>query len=442
MNKKKLCFGFLSLCLSAQTWASVGELYGYGSKPSGLANTMLSASTESTAAFYNPALLSNTPGLKASIGAAYMHHNFPSVHSVVVSNSATASVSGDLYGDMDTDYLDYFGQIIGVSYTFSGLKNLSIGVTTSTPVTRLAYIDTGEPLAVEYFSYRSRIQRPQVYAGLGLKPLNNFMVGAGIAYATNMTATTSVYLSGSGASVSYQRFTTTVKPSVSPYAGLAWAPKPFATALVFRLENRAKVSIDTQATARFFGAVTELPLTINSSSSLYYDPMQATWSNSISLGEFLFIGELDWLRYSKFEAPTLSLVDKGSITPLQQSVSVTPIMRDIFVPKVGIEKKFGSFSARIGYYYRQSPVSDNRGSGNLVDPAKHVGTAGVGYEFKAFGQVARVDLHGQYHKLVNQRVTKFGGNEVGTSGQSKVGSPGYDVGGTIYGGGGSLSMEF
>jgi hypothetical protein len=41
-----------------------------------------------------------------------------------------------------------------------------------------------------------------------------------------------------------------------------------------------------------------------------------------------------------------------------------------------------------------------------------------------------------------QRVVKTSGNEIGIAGDPKIGSPGYDAGGNLLGGGVSLSMAF
>jgi hypothetical protein len=119
-------------------------------------------------------------------------------------------------------------------------------------------------------------------------------------------------------------------------------------------------------------------------------------------------------------------------------------MQNIFVPKVGFERSFEKTKVRVGYFWRPSPVKDNLGPGNLVDPEQHVVTAGVGFNLKDLHLTEKdivLDVHAQYHYLVRHHVDKSPGTETGTAG-NKIGGPGYDIGGQIYGGGFSLSANF
>ena len=133
-------------------------------------------------------------------------------------------------------------------------------------------------------------------------------------------------------------------------------------------------------------------------------------------------------------------------TPL---IEAAPLSARLGVPvwlKCEQFQPIGAFKLRGGYMYRPSPIKDNSGPGNLVDPARHTLTAGLGFDLKELGLLEKeiiFNMSAQYHHLVSQRITKAGGgNEAGRAGESKVGSPGYDIGGSIYGAGFSLSMAF
>jgi hypothetical protein len=155
-------------------------------------------------------------------------------------------------------------------------------------------------------------------------------------------------------------------------------------------------------------------------------------------------GEADWLQYKAFEAPTFNVTQLPSSIALNNSIGTAPPMQNIIIPKAGIEYSPGSVTLRGGYMYRPSPITDNSGAGNLVDPSRHSITAGLGFNLKKLNLTdkdVQLDLHAQYHILVKTHVDKKpGANEAGVSGQSLVGSPGYDIGGSIYGGGFSLTM--
>jgi len=431
-----------------QAYASTGEMYGYGSRASALGNTILGGSTESFATFYNPAANSSRSGLNISLGVSYAHPRFISINNVTIANSAVASDTGDRLGPVDTTaYLDHLGQALGISFNLGEkLKNLSLGVTGFLPVMRLAYLDTGEPFLPEYFNYRSRTQRPQIYTSLSATPVKDFHVASGIAFSTNIASTAALTPSAAARSVSHARFSTTIKPGAAPYFSAFFKKTTFEAASTIRLPNRYRISIDTNANARVLGTAGDLPVVVNLSSALYYDPFEVDLGFGINLtGGARFIMEADWLNYKAYESPSLTVIDRGSVAKFQNSVNNLPQMRNIIVPKVGYEQSIGMITSRLGYFFRQSPIKSNSGPGNLVDPTKHVFTAGLGTDLKTLKLTDKsiaLDLHFQYHWLVKQRVNKDPGNEAGTAEQTKVGAPGYDIGGNIYGGGFSLSANF
>lgn len=439
-----------ALCalIQSQVWASTGELYGYGSRASALANTMLGGISGGYGTFYNPAANSSFPGLNVSLGMSYAHPQFLDIQNVTVSNSAVSSDTADVIGNVDTSsYLDHLGQVLGVSFNLGEkMKNLTVGVTAFMPIERIAYLDTGEPFKPEYFSFRSRTQRPQIYGSVSLTPLKNFHVGTGLAFATNLSGSTTIFATGSANKVSYQRLATTIKPSVAPYFSIYTDPLPYQAGLTVRLPNEYNVSLDTQANANFLGGTASLPVNINSTSSVYYDPLEVDLAAAYQITPVTWVtAEVDWLHYKAFSSPTLTVTNHDSVATLNNSISNTPNMQNIIVPKVAFQHDFDTWILRGGYWYRPSPVKDNLGAGNLVDPAQHTVTAGVGFDLKKAKFTDKeifLDLHGQYHYLVHQHVQKSDNNEANTSGQTKLGSPGYDIGGSVYGGGLSLTMNF
>lgn len=438
----------LVAALFAQSaFASTGEIYGYGSRASALGNTMLGGITDPFATFYNPAANSANPGLQVTLGTAYYNPEFRKIEGVTIQNAATSDRTGDVVGNVDTDnYLDHLGQAIGISLNLGeSLKNLTVGITAAMPIARVAFLDTGDPFKPEYFNYRSRTQRPQIYGSLSASPFKDFYFGTGISIATNLSATATIFTTGSTGKVSSARIASTIKPSAAPYFGIYAKPDPMQVGLVVRLPNKYKLSMDTNAQAHLLSGASNIPLVLNSTSTIFYDPLEINLGAAIKIKDKSWVTlELDWLQYKAFEAPTLSLTDTGSLPDLKDSINTSPTMRNIFVPKIGLQHAFEKAVVRAGYFYRPSPVKDNSGPGNLVDPAKHVATLGVGFNLKDLKVTDReifLDLHAQYHYLVRQHISKAPGTETGGTG-TKIGAPGYNIGGYIYGGGFSLSAAF
>jgi len=432
--------------ISSIASANTGEIYGFGSRASGLGNTMLGGIKGGYGTYYNPATNSLLPGLNASLGIAYAKPKFLDIKSVTIANNATTADPGDVIGDVDTDYLDYLTQSVGATFNFGERwKNLTVGATASMPIARVAYLDTGEPFLPEYFNYRSRTQRPQIFASMSVQALRKLHLATGLAIATNLSGSTRLVAGTPGNGLSYQRFASTIKPSVSPYFALYTDPANYQLGAVLRMPSRAKIDIDTVANARFLGSTGGIPMSLNSASSLYYDPLELdlAFGWNISNKDWLTV-EGDWLQYAAFESPSLTVKRSGGIT-LTESISNLPEMQNIIIFKTGYEHHFEKITGRAGFYYRPSPVKNNSGPGNLVDPAQAVFTLGAGIDLKKAGTTDHsitVDFHAQYHRLITKHITKTPGNEVGTAGQTKIGSPGYDIGGNIYGGGVSISMAF
>jgi hypothetical protein len=115
------------------------------------------------------------------------------------------------------------------------------------------------------------------------------------------------------------------------------------------------------------------------------------------------------------------------------------------IPRVGEEISLSEVSTiRVGYAYRPSFLAEvPNGAGNYLDPPKHMVNLGLGLNYKhfmGFETAARLDFNLSYHALVTQTITKTSGDEAGNPSGTKIGSPGYDAGGKILGGGVTLSL--
>lgn len=428
--------------LGAQAWGSTGELYGYGSRPSAMGNTMFGGNDASYSTFYNPAANSTRDGINLVLGSMYGHPSFRPIKGIVIQNSSTYSTNNEVVGDIENDdYNDHLGQFIGASLNAGERwRYLTLGVLAALPIDRIAYLDTGETFRPEYFNYRSRTQRPQIYGSLSLKAFDKLYLGTGLAIATNMSANATILASSTNGSVSHGRFAASIRPGVAPYFSAYVDTTPLKGALTVRLPNKYKTSLDTGAEAKTFGNAGSFSVSMNAASSIYYDPLEVDLATALQWGQsHLLTAELDWFQYKAFERPSLTFTNSpgGSIS-MNDSINTNPEMRNIFVPKVGYEYNGGRLSFRGGAIYRPSPVQDNAGSGNLVDPDKIIGTLGLGVDFEKChwtSRKVRLDLHGQYHHLLTKSIVKSTGpepapNSSGT--QRKIGAPSYSIGGKIW----------
>lgn len=456
-NSLPLAFILLSQ-LFPNAHANIAESYGFGSVHSGLAGSSTAAwGFDSYSAYNNPAALaarSQGPRLILGASALAMIPKFNAIDGITTTNTYIADSNNS--GNVTQDYKGAIGQSLGLSLRlFPNLLNLSLGLTAFLPLEQTAYMDTGETFVPEYFLYRSRLQRPQIDFGLGVKlpgPLDAFHLGIGLHLGFAIEGSAVVYMTTDTSKVSTMRFATALKPKAAPVFSLLYAPKEedsFITGgLVVRLPVDSSVSMILRSAARAIPNVPALDLNFLASSSIFYDPLTVEFGGSIQEGRhFRTHLQLEFQNWHAYKVPALLVQDPtnvGCSNPacgLRIADGWIPAypFRNIWVPRIGQEFLWNDLTARAGYAYRASilptPVT---GAGNYIDPSKHIITFGAGYHFRNVAQSkidVKVDAHFAYHALIKQDVTKTPGNERDTGTDSKVGAPGYTIGGSIYGGG-------
>lgn len=418
----------------------------------------------SAASLVAPAVSSR---LKFSYGWIFMHPSFLPIQNVVVENHYASGLPQNAPGNfrkdsVDTSYRNTVGQELGVSYIAAPeFHQLAFGVTTFVPWEQLALVDSGETYIPEYVLYRARTQRPQFEVAASAQATEHFSLGVGIHFGSALTSNGTVLVQTDSSLPSTLRISASAKTKASPYFGLAYSSEPTSTnptttaGFVFRLPLSSTNQLNVSSGARGIGNIATLDFNFKALSTVYYDPMSLELGGTVAYTDSarLFL-EADYQFWSKFEAPSVSIqdprtttCDSGSPCGILISSSQNPAYayHNILIPKVAHEWKLGTQSIRLGYAYRPSILAHpNNGAGNYLDPPKHLINAGYGMEFKkflSFDTPCNVDFHASYQQLVTQKITKSQGDELGQGvGDLKIGAPGYEAGGKIFGGGVSLSL--
>lgn len=447
-------FGIAKLALILSTLAyqpalaNVGEAFGFGSRGAALAGATaahgFATNLDGFAAYSNPAgIATNTKGkIVFSYGLTWMEPKFLPINDVVIENEYTSDRLRSA-SEVDTSYKSTFGQSLGLSFRLLPEKwNLSAGITTFLPISQVAYMDTGETFIPEYVLYRARTQRPQIELGIGCKPSESFQIGIGLHIAYSLTSSATLFLQTDQNKSSSMRFQSSLKPKAAPSFGILFTPSGNTSfGSVLRLPVSSSNYITLNSSARVLGPLAALDFRFKSMSALYYDPMSVEFSWSTThWPDSRFYVQLDYQFWSKFEAPIISIqepqTDQGII--ISPSQTPAPYYKDILIPKFAEEISFGTKILRFGYAYRPSILKHlPQGAGNYLDPPKHIATVGLGLEYTDF----RIDFNIAYHQLVTQNIVKDPGDETGAgSGDIKIGAPGYNAGGKIFGGGISLTL--
>lgn len=460
---------FLSLILIEifniqQSFANVGEAYGLGSRAGALMAAGASTPMGAMSAYYNPAALSLPTGkrFQFSFGLLLMEPEFKSISNVVVENNYTSDKVPARYGNVDTSYRSTFGQAMALSYQFEEWRHLSLGLSTFLPLNQTAYLDTGEAFIPEYVMYRSRTQRPQIDYGMGIETLENLFFGAGLHIGFSITSNASLFIQTQSDKPSTMRFIASMKPKAGPFFSLLYTTPPqasgrriFTGGLVFRFPLKSEYDGTFSSGARVLGNLGALDFNFAGVSALNYDPLTIEIGVTTAYLETArLITQVDYQEWSKFESPAIYIQQpttskcEGSGCGVTISPGKNPLFtfKNIWIPRIAHEYDLNDHTTlRVGYGYRPGILEAPTGAGNFLDPPKHMFSAGAGLKFQhflGFNCPYELDLHASYHLLVTQSITKTPTNEKGDPADSKIGSPGYEAGGKVYGGGASLSFAF
>ena len=435
--------GFL-FSLSAS--ANVGETFGFGSKNASLSGATLAAKMNGFSAYSNPASLTVPPSNQRfafEYGFIYMVPQFTPISGILLQSSGF-TLDSNQTGDMDlgsNEYRATFGQTLGASFNITQTPvPITLGVATFLPLNQTMYMDSGLLYLPEYVLYRSRTQRPQLDAAVGVDMGQGFHLGVGFHLGFVLTANADTTLQNDPTKTSTMRFLSSLKPIAAPYFGFLYQYGNFSAGTVVRLP----VSSNVDMTARSRARVTTLPAAFldfyfNATSALQYDPLTVEFGTSFQTTSFWTTYlQLEFQNWSAFQIPALNVknTDTSGIV-ITNSVVPAYAFQNIWVPRIGNEFIIGSSRIRLGYSYHSSILNGGTpsGLGNYIDPPKHTFSAGYGLELKNFlglNHPSYLDLHFSYHHLVSGHITK--------STSTDIGSPGYDIGGKILGGGLSLSF--
>lgn len=453
----------LFLLATTNAQASIGDSFGFSSRAASLGGAMAAVSREGASAYQNPAALS-FGSFGSALGSDSLHPNeklsfhwsmiymtpqFRKIENVIVENNYTSDQIR--FSNVDTDYPKTFGQTVGMGYEFKKSPlHWSFGVLAFLPLDELALVDSGETFIPEYVLHRSRNQKPELNLGLGVRPSDRFSIGLGIHLGSALTSNTTIFLQTDQNKVSTMRIAASLKTKASPYLGAQVVLSDSLTSgLVFRMPLTQNERINVQASTRAIGTVAALNFNFPAIATMYYEPLSVEWGNQwkFARDQSLFF-QIDYQNWSRFKAPALVIGSpETQLGGVQFSPGKNPAFeyRDIIIPRIGYEKRLDTTTFRMGYAYRESILKNPpTGAGNYLDPSEHRFSGGMGFDFPRFldfDAPCRIDFHVAYYQLVKQHVVKTPGDETGArAGNQKIGAPGFEAGGHIWGGGLTLNL--
>lgn len=187
-------------------------------------------------------------------------------------------------------------------------------------------------------------------------------------------------------------------------AGIMWKPTP---QIGIGASYRSKITVDYTGTAtviqrptgdQTFDALvaSQIPFGVHPVATEISFPASINTGVGINFGGgFTLALEADWTEWSSFKALNISFPD-GTLPPIDRATN----WNDSWAYRVGLEKTFGAFAIRVGYYYDNTPQPTQDVGPLLSDNDRNVYTAGFGYNTPQWG----IDVGGAYIKFKNRQV--------------------------------------
>lgn len=187
-------------------------------------------------------------------------------------------------------------------------------------------------------------------------------------------------------------------------AGILWKPTPD---IGVGVSYRSKITVDYDGTATVIQRPTgdaafdalvssQLPVGVHPVATEISFPASANTGVGINFGGgFTIALEADWTQWSSFQALNINFPD-GTLPPIDRATNWS----DSWAYRIGLEKTFGTFAIRLGYYYDNTPQPTKDVGPLLADNDRNVYSAGFGYNTPQWG----IDVGGLYIKLKSRQV--------------------------------------
>lgn len=504
MRKFVLILG-LWLLTAVAVNASPLDRFGFGTRGPGMGNALTGGVDDYTAIFYNPAALGFMKQATVG-GAVTYHDMHLEVDGAVKDEFYDSDGDGlvDTARAVETTAKpeDARALDIGLSLPIGGIlrNRVGIGFGIHLPGNRIVRVKANDPDEPFFYMYDNDIQKLAILVGAGIQLGDMISVGGGAQVLVNVPLTVEAQINISSSQVSATQDPTSGMVEVelflveAPMAGVMFKPtEDLSFGLTFRdqisLAFEGDLIIDLGMSIDLLSIGGEdialnltapVPIRVKADTLLAPRTFQfGSWWDANLLTEGLRLAfDLSWFEFSAYKGNHLKLyVSDDTVTALESQINgmlqqyggildALPLggiefseqdiyivtkdfsgmqkFRDIFVPRIGAEYDvYDWWTARIGYYYEPSPVPDQKGITCYVDSDRHVFTFGSSFFFPDPLELTKIPLEigifGQYHKLETVTTKKVHNDSITTP---DTPYDVYEAGGSIYGGGLSVTWKF
>jgi hypothetical protein len=436
---KKLVIFFLVWTVNAK--ASFPEFFGASFSTSSIGNQSNLDPSDPSNNYYNPSLLAFSKKVNFLIQTTATQTQFNKISNIITTNTSTSDSIKT--GNISNKYPDFFGTGIHISLPIGFEDHRSLGTLAFSifmPVGQLLESNSGSPFLPEYVLYHSRYQRTSIFANFAHELRDDLAISIGSIFGIQASAEVDSHLSMNGGTYGSS---SSARSKVAPSLGLILSAtkKIKENSIYFTYQQEMQSNLHV----RTLGEITSpAPLLFDSNidSILYFDPHTFRIGGNYQINHTQIYAGLEYQLWSNYKAPMI-IISKtsGVMQPSRQYETLNT--RNTFNPHLGFKENITErWSYGLGFTYHQSPLSgDFSGSGNSIDSNSYIYTAGIQYKLVFWSKDVHLGTSFEYHELETKQVVKSPNEENGNSG-SKIGAPGYTIGGKVLTGSFGIAFNF
>lgn len=387
-----LAFALALALTGSPARANPADAFGYGMRSPAMGGAGTAATNDTSAGYYNPAVLGTFKTLRIDLGFQYAQPEL--------------SINGN-----NTQVDASRGVALGLSMPGSiGPVRIGLGGTFFLPngyYSRTRALAGGQP---RFQLYDNRPQRFLFSFNLGASYGDWLAIGAGLSYMSGTSG--DILLRGrvgfpdANDSELMQGFDVDVETIPYPQAGILIKATDWLT---FGLSYRGEFELDIDLTLDIRGSVggrdqeqvvEDGYFVVNSVARDLFQPAQFTAGAAAQLTPDLLVTfDLGYHRWSRFNNPATIIDIDLDVGDFNEDIDITeappfpdPNFDDIWVPRIGAEYRvFTGYhlgvDVRGGYSYEPSPAPEQTDENNFIDNDKHTFSFGAGALFSSLTKI-------------------------------------------------------
>lgn len=381
-----VAFG-ISLACAHVAAANPLTMFGSGARASSMGGAHTAGARDSSANFYNPALLATLPSLELDLSYRVARPDLRlNDNDVGVDAARGTEISVAVPGDV------------------AGVR-LGVGVSVYLPDQHLMRIRSLSQTQPRFALYDNRPQRLFLAVNFGFAITDALSIGGGLGYLTatsgGVTLTGRVGFPDANDSNLVLDMDVDITTRAYPIAGVAYQLKPWlrlGAAYRGEVQPVTDLSIDIEGdigAAMRDPIVADAAVNLRSISLSHFQPAEISLGLEAWLRESLVVvADLSLHRWSGFENPAAQLesaLELGQfnefLTPPLPASLAAANYHDILIPRIGVEwrtlhRRHTTLHSRAGYSYEPSPAPEQIGVTNFVDNDKHTASLGLGLSLR------------------------------------------------------------